>query len=114
MLEWGGSGGSPPVHLQLWQKRSRSDRQSEREARLKRRVLPISLNSSFKNIIQAEGLFSSQIKFISKNENDIEGLIYQLKETNMKGYLKKNYDLMLTKLKTSDEVNFDGKLIIIK
>ncbi len=59
MLEWAGSGGSPPVHLQLWRKKSPSDRQSEREARLKRRVLPISLNSSFKNIIQAEGLFSS-------------------------------------------------------
>lgn len=52
---------------------------------------------------------TSQIKFISKNENDIEGLIYQLKETNMKGYLKKNYDSMLAKLKSSDEVNFDGK-----
>lgn len=52
---------------------------------------------------------TSQIKFVSKKENDIEGLIYQLKETNIKGYLKKNYDLMFNRLKATDEVNFDGK-----
>jgi hypothetical protein len=31
----------------------------------------------------------------------------------MKGYLKKNYDAMLAKLKGSDEVNFDGNLFFI-
>lgn len=48
---------------------------------------------------------TSNIKFVSKDENDIEGLIYQLKESNIKGYLKKAYDLTLNKLKGNDVIN---------
>jgi len=46
---------------------------------------------------------TTSIKFVSKEENDIEMLIYQLKESSVKGYLKKNYDLVLSKLKESIE-----------
>ena len=46
---------------------------------------------------------TSNIKFISKEENDIEMLIYQLKESNIKGYLKKNYDLVNGNLKKNEE-----------
>lgn len=51
---------------------------------------------------------TTNIKFVSKNESDIEGLIFQLKETNIKGYLRKNYDLMSNNIKLLDEVNYEG------
>ena len=50
---------------------------------------------------------TSQIKFVSEEENNIEELIYQLKQTNNSGYLKKNFDQMVNKIKDSDELNFD-------
>lgn len=46
---------------------------------------------------------SSNIKFVSKEEVEIEGLIYQLKDSNIKGYLRKYYDNVLNKLKSNDE-----------
>ena len=48
---------------------------------------------------------SSNIKFITKEEHDLNGLIYQLKCSNAKGYLEKNYSSTLNKLKSNEEFN---------
>lgn len=46
---------------------------------------------------------TTSIKFVTKEENDIELLIYQLKDSSVKGYLKKNYDIVLNRLKENIE-----------
>lgn len=52
---------------------------------------------------------TSNIKFVTKDENDIEGLIYQLKESNVKGYLRKAYDGALNRLKSNEDMH--GKIV---
>lgn len=48
---------------------------------------------------------TSNIKFSTENELDLNGLIYQLKAFNNKGYLEKNYNLISNKLKSNEQLN---------
>lgn len=54
---------------------------------------------------------TTNVKLVSKNESDIEGIIYQLKEASIKGFLRKNYDLISNNIKSLDEVNYEGNFI---
>lgn len=45
---------------------------------------------------------TSNIKFSCPKETDLDSLIYQLKDTSSKGYLKKMYDHTISKLKENE------------
>jgi hypothetical protein len=50
---------------------------------------------------------TSAIKFACAKETDLDSLIYQLKDSSSKGYLKKMYDHVLQKLKENEGLTSD-------
>src|SRR6185312_11153372 len=51
---------------------------------------------------------TSNIKFSTAKETDLDSLIYQLKDSSNKGFLKKMYDHVLVKLKENENINSES------
>ena len=45
---------------------------------------------------------TTTIKFVTSKESDLDSLIFQLKESSTKGYLKKMYDHIINRLKDNE------------
>jgi hypothetical protein len=52
---------------------------------------------------------TSTIKFASPKESDLDSLIYQLKDSASKGYLRKMYDHLIGKLKENEGLTNECK-----
>lgn len=57
-------------------------------------------------------LDTGTIKFSCARETDLDGLIFQLKESQTKGYLRKMYEHVITKLKENENLSTLGKTIM--
>ena len=48
---------------------------------------------------------TTEKKLTTDKETDLDNIIFQLKDTSNKGYLKKMYDYLVSKLKKNEQTN---------